>query len=85
MKVLHLLAGGEIGGIEILIKDICQNSGWDNHVCLLLFGGPVADEMKQSGIPVFDLHGGRLLSLKRLVRLVRLCRTQQYDIINVPP
>ena len=83
MKVLHLLSSGGIGGIEVLIKDICLNSDWENHVCVLLFGGRLTEEMKDSGVTVFELYGGRLFSLRRLFKLLKLVRTERYDIVNI--
>ena len=35
MKVLHLLATGGTGGIEVLCKDIFLRSNFDNRICCL--------------------------------------------------
>lgn len=83
MKVLHLLSTGGIGGIENLCKEICLNSDWENHVCFLFAGGPIAEEMKQAGIRVFEPEERAKISLRKLLRLIRLCRREKYDVINV--
>ena len=36
MKILHLLAAGDIGGIEVLVKNIIQHSKEDNRICFYL-------------------------------------------------
>lgn len=45
-RVLHLLASGNVGGIEILSKDIQKYTKRDSFFCFVFSGGLVYDEMK---------------------------------------
>ena len=47
MKILHLLSGGNIGGIEMLCRDISELSHEQNEFCFLYSGGVMADEMEK--------------------------------------
>ena len=58
MRILHLLAAGGIGGIEILIKNIMENSEEDNRVCFMFKEGTIYNQL-------FEKYGGsKIISLK---------------------
>ncbi len=40
-KVLHLLSGGGIGGIETLCREISKTDRFDNGFAFLSFGGAI--------------------------------------------
>lgn len=48
MKVLHLLAAGDFGGIEVLVKSIIQYSNEDNRICFLFNEGMIYEELKRT-------------------------------------
>lgn len=58
MKVLHILASGELGGIEILARDIAKYSSSENIFCFVWKGGCIADEMLSKGADI------RILGIK---------------------
>ena len=49
MKILHLLAAGEIGGIETLVKNYDEYSKHENLYFFVWKGGIIADELKARG------------------------------------
>ena len=81
MKVLHLLSGGGIGGIEILCRDIAELSSERNEFCFLYAGGTIADTMEKSSVPVYKLYKNNILI--RLIRLLSLINKNKYEVIIV--
>lgn len=81
MKVLNLLAAGNIGGIEILCKDIGALAPYDNLFCFVSDEGPIYEQMKQMKLNVESLAGRPKLSMFKLRKLIELAKT--YDIIVV--
>lgn len=81
MKILHLLSGGGVGGIEILCRDIADLSQEEHEFCFLHNGGIIAEEMQQKNVPVYFFYmkntGARLISL------IRLVKEKQYDTVIV--
>ena len=47
MKILHLLAAGDIGGIEVLAKNIIKYSKEDNRICFLFKEGIIYEELSK--------------------------------------
>ena len=45
MRILHLLAAGDIGGIEVLVKNIIQHSKEDNRICFLFKEGIIYEQL----------------------------------------
>lgn len=80
MKILHLLSGGGLGGIEILCRDIAHNSKQENEFVFLFSGGKITDELEREGQHIYRLYlkKGRI---RRIGYLMRLVRIQQYDVI----
>ena len=56
MKILHLLSGGNIGGIEMLCRDISELSHEQNEFCFLYSGGVMADEMEKKNVHVYRFY-----------------------------
>ena len=67
--VIHLLTSGEIGGIEILCRDIAQYSNCHNRYCFMFHGGSIYEDMKNRG---FDVH-----NLELLGGYFNLCRVKK--------
>lgn len=84
MKVLNILSTGNVGGEEVLCKDIGLYSSYHNTFCFLFGKGIVYDEMLLAGLNVIDLSiTGKKVSLKKLMKLIRIAR--EHDIIVVHP
>lgn len=81
MKVLHLLSGGGIGGIEMLCRDIADLGQDQNEFCFLFAGGKIADEMKQKNHPVYFFYKDNLYA--RISKVFRLVNREKYDVIIV--
>lgn len=82
LKVLHLLTGGGIGGIEVLCREISKTDRFENGFAFLTFGGQIYDRMRLEGARVYPLFelGGKF-SLKKLKRLIELAK--EYDVLIV--
>ena len=80
MKILHLLSGGNIGGIEMLCNDIADMSTDKNEFCFLYNGGVIADTMAQKNV-VYRYYLKNIFI--RLLMLWNLVRKQKYDIVVV--
>lgn len=81
MKVLHLLSGGGIGGIEILCRDIAELSSEQNEFCFLYSGGVIADAMESNYAIIYRLYESNMAI--RLLKLMLLVRRNKYDVIIV--
>ncbi len=82
MRVLNLLTGGEIGGIERLCRDIGLYSGFENGFCFMFYGGMIYEQMKREKMKVYCLEGcGKRISYKKYKRLLDIA--EAYDIITV--
>lgn len=81
MKVLHLLASGGTGGIEILCKNIAFNStsNIDNRWVVLFNEGETFTEMKEKGINIFSVS--KLSFFKKITKLSNYCKDEKIDII----
>lgn len=82
MKVLNLLSSGDIGGIEVLCRDIARYSDYKNSFCFLFSLGEIYNEMLDDGADVIDLtRNGKKISLRKMIRLRELA--EQHDIVVV--
>lgn len=81
MKVLHLLSGGGIGGIEMLCRDIADLGQDQNEFCFLFAGGKIAEEMKQKNVPVYFLYKYSLYA--RISKVFEIVKREKYDVIIV--
>ena len=81
MKVLHLLSGGGVGGIEMLCRDIAELSSEQNEFCFLYSGGVIADDMESNHAVVYRLYASNMVI--RLLKLMLLVRRNKYDVIIV--
>ena len=81
MKVFNLLTSGNIGGIEVLCKDIGVLAPYDNLFCFVSGEGPIYEQMQKIGLNVKSLAKGKKFSLSKLRKLIELAET--YDIIVI--
>lgn len=79
MRVLHLLASGGTGGIEILCKNIAYSSATDNRFVTLFFEGEIYEELKKANIKIFSVSS---LNMKNKVKEInKYCTNENIDII----
>lgn len=81
MKVLHLMVSGEIGGIEVLMKNYSAHSVHENIFLFLWNGGEIAEEMKKENRDVrfFDIRKAGMF--KTLAEIRRLCKNERIDVM----
>ncbi len=82
MKVLHLITGLGVGGAELQLRSILQHTRHESDVVTLYNPGPVADMIRADGGRVRDLGMRRNTELSALLRLRRLIRDGQYDVVH---
>lgn len=81
MKVITLLTGGNIGGIETLCRDYALYSRHDNVMVTLWGEGPLVDEMNKLGIRVINLHASRRNVPATIHKVMRLVREEKADVL----
>lgn len=81
MRILHILTGGNIGGIETLCRDYAQYSVHENIMLLLWGEGPLADEMKNNGVEVIHLHASPKNVFGTVSTFIELCRRKKIDVV----
>lgn len=79
MKILHLLSGGGIGGIETLCRNIAELSTDENEFCFLYSGGMIADQMQLEGTKIYRYYEMNII--RRLRSLLKLVRADSYDVV----
>jgi len=81
MKILHLMAGGNVGGIEILMKDFAGFSRHENHY-MMIWGsdGATTQLLRQRNCPVTELKTTAKTSLKQFRIIENYCREQKIDL-----
>ena len=82
-KVLHLLASGGIGGIEVLLRDYAKYSHHENLFLFVWGGGEVAEQIRQSGNEIYILSCEERTLRKLCRRIIELCREQEIDTLVV--
>ncbi len=81
MKVLHLLASGGTGGIEILCKNIALNSHVDNRWIVLFEEGEIFEELKQHNIEIFSVKNKSFI--KKINTISQYCLREKVDVVVV--
>lgn len=87
LRPLVLISGLSVGGAEsVTARFLCRLSEAERPVpvCTLTDGvdGPPAEAVARNGVPRFDLGARRLADPPALVRLVRLLRREDVDLIH---
>src|SRR6185369_15941894 len=81
MRVLHVIPELGPGGAEHQLRLLLPRLPVESAVVTLGGGGPLADPIRATGVPVIDLRGdGRPIDL--LPALVRLVRRGRYDLVH---
>ncbi len=82
MKVLHVITGLGVGGAELQLRSVLQNSRHDADVVTLYNPGPVAEMIGSDGVQVRDVGMSRNTQLAVLWRLRGLIRDGGYDVVH---
>lgn len=82
-KVLHLLAGGGTGGIEILCRDYASYSEHNNIFAVLWSPGVISDEMKNKGDIVIELNANKKNHVKVIKELKEIVEQYRVDVFIV--
>ncbi len=84
MKVLHLLSAGNIGGIEVLCKDIAQNDNENNVFAFLFEGGAIENKIREIGAPVYSIYKEKRFHVwKRMRTLYKICEEKKIEAVVV--
>lgn len=83
MKILHLLAEGKTGGIEVLCKNIMLNSKTDNRLCCMFGNGEIYEELKERNTKTFSTANLNRNILKIVKKIEKYCKNEKIDVIIV--
>lgn len=81
MRVLNLLTSGNVGGIEVLCRDIAACAPFENVFCFLFGEGSIYEQMHAAGGRVYSLCPEKKISLSKFNQLKRIA--QDCDIVVV--
>lgn len=80
-NVLHLLATGNVGGIETLVKDIGLHSRHNTSICIMRGYGAIVNEMIDSGLSV-EVINARHYDIRRVfMDTLQLIDSKKIDIV----
>ena len=82
MKVLHVITGLGVGGAELQLRAVLQQTRHDADVVTLYNPGPVADMIRAEGTAVRTLGMRRNTQLSAVLRLRRIIRAGRYDVVH---
>lgn len=83
MTVIHILASGGIGGIEILCKDYMEFSKNKNIVLTIWNTGCIAEEMRNQGIKVINLNVARHDFMKTRKSVLGIIKQELAEVVVV--
>jgi len=81
MKVLHLMASGSFGGIEVLMRNYSARSVHENIFMFVWDEGEIAQQMRSSGLRVEFLDAGVIGQLKAFRKILTFCKKEKVDVI----
>jgi glycosyltransferase involved in cell wall biosynthesis len=82
MKVLHVITGLDAGGAELQLAMILRRTRHESDVVTLYNPGPVAEMITAGGTSVRNLGMQRNTELPALLRLRKLIKDGQYDVVH---
>lgn len=81
MKILHLMSQTHLTGPEVYVATLCKKQVRDGHQCFIV-SDTLSVKADAEYIPM-SIHNRRYLNrLKNIIKLVKLCRDKQIDIIH---
>lgn len=82
-KILHLITGLEIGGAEVMLAQVLPKlTNFEHVVCSLTTKGPIGQKIEENGIKVYELIGGKKLSLSAISEFGNIIKKEEPDIIS---
>lgn len=92
LHVMHVTPGLRIGGLPRVVETLCRatdRSRFHVSVLCLRHGGPLADELRDGGIPVYNFEAGdgrtSYLTFRRVAKLLRRERVDVLHTHNTEP
>lgn len=88
MKILHVSAGGERGGLEVVLLNIlrCTDRSRFLPQVALLDDGPFVKDLQDTGTRIHVMRAGRVRDIlkgrKAIARTVRIIRTEGIDLVH---
>ncbi|GEM_PF-7068504 len=82
VKILHLLTAGEIGGIEVLLRNMAEISACNHSFAFLSGKGTVYEQLLEQKYQVSGPEDENRLSLKKLQRLREAARDRDILVIH---
>jgi glycosyltransferase involved in cell wall biosynthesis len=82
LKVLHVITGLDAGGAELQLAMILRRTRHESEVVTLYNPGPVAEMIRARGTSVRDVGMQRNTELAALLRLRKLIKEGQYDVVH---
>jgi glycosyltransferase involved in cell wall biosynthesis len=82
MKVLHVITGLDAGGAELQLAMILRRTRHESEVVTLYNPGPVAEMITAQGTTVRNIGMQRNTELPALMRLHKLIKDGQYDVVH---
>lgn len=83
MKVLHLLATGNNGGIERLVYDFSRFSSFDNIFVFAWQAGILGDKLRKMNKKVYDINGHKIGNLNTIFTINSIIKKEKVDVIIV--
>lgn len=81
MRVLHLLASGEFGGIESLMRSYSSKSQLDNVFVFVWGAGSIYDDMCAQGVKCVNLKEENGRFLHTVVVIIKKCDEIRPDVV----
>ena len=82
MKVLQVITGLEAGGAELQLAMLLRRTRHDSDVVTLYNPGVVAEQIRADGTSVRDIGMRRNTQLSALLRLRKIIRAGNYDVVH---
>jgi glycosyltransferase involved in cell wall biosynthesis len=83
MKVLHIITGLHRAGAETMLARLVPRLGFPNVVVSLMGEGELASELREAGVPVYELGIARgRVSLSAILRLWRIIRREKPQLLQ---
>jgi glycosyltransferase involved in cell wall biosynthesis len=82
VKVLQVITGLEPGGAELQLAMLLRRTRHESDVVTLYNPGPVADQIRAEGTSVLDLGMRRNTQIGALLKLRKVIRDGQYDVVH---
>lgn len=83
MRVLHLIAAGNNGGIQTLLKDYAKYSGENNVFSFMWYSGITEEQMRQQGAETICFEAKKSGTFKAAIKLLNYVNEKKPDAVIV--